>query len=201
MDLGFGRWMCERRISYANHHAFNKYCFTDGSIRNHCVLTRQYTSYVWWFFWPVSESTNLISSLPTYISYFWLLLQIPMVCLYNGTCILVCIWYVPCIDVAQDLQHLVCIDIIKEWLCQWIHCLEVGKLNQSLFFSYSLWWRTWWNPLEVHDMSHCFENMEMNLGVWNFLEKMFEPWSTNMLKTKEGDGLKKTSLEHENNKK
>jgi hypothetical protein len=43
--------------------------------------------------------------------------------------------------------------------------------------------------------------MGANQGVRNFLEKVFEPCSTNMPNTKEHDGLKKTSPKHENNKK
>lgn len=125
-----------------------------------------------------------------------------MVCLYSGICILVCMWYVSCIDAPHgDLRHLVCIDIIKKWLRRWIHCLKVGRLNQSFFCSYNLWWWTWWNPLEVHDISHCFENMGVNQGVQNFLEWVFEPCSMNMPKTKEHDELRKASPKYENNKK
>ncbi len=59
----------------------------------------------------------------------------------------------------------------------------------------------WWNPLDEHDISHCFENMGVNQRVQNFLEWMLEPCSTNMPKTKEHNELRKTSHEHVNNKK
>jgi hypothetical protein len=48
------------------------YIFPPGGFtRNFCALTCQYTNNVWWHFQLVGESTNLISSLPSYISYFW----------------------------------------------------------------------------------------------------------------------------------
>jgi hypothetical protein len=43
--------------------------------------------------------------------------------------------------------------------------------------------------------------MGVNQGVQNFLEKMFEPCSMNVLEIEEHNKLGKTSHEHENNKK
>ncbi len=88
------RWICKAMISYANHHALNKY-FSAIWLQKKPTHLHMPTYYNEWQCWKLTdESTNPITCFPTYTSYFWTFPSKSHDNLYSGIGVLVGISYV-----------------------------------------------------------------------------------------------------------